>query len=296
MQKTQRTPPEQGTFEERVAKIIETPDAMKAGEILRTLLDAKVPTEQLASALHRILAAKSTVISIALITLCYLRVCGDDAVRNGAKLLLAEPYSADTDAIRSSSVIALINLPTHSTEELKLIVAHVWHRCPSIRLEVQRELRGLHREKILALIASNRPNVETGDRNAKDFENFLKFSIGAELSTATQTNEHSSKQSNNSHPNNSNLIHFHLTPQLRNSLKLLQKPNLAGESVQRLEGLITNSNDPMAVSVAFAERLLRRPAMITHTVNDKLVWLVSHPKAPRDSVSIFSSILLNTHP
>ena len=183
MQKIERIPPVQGTFEERVANIIETPDAMKAQDNLRSLLDANVPTEQLASALHRILAAKSTVRSIALITLCYLRVCGDDAVRNAANLMLSEPYSADKDSIRSSSVIALINLPTHSAEELKLIVNHVWHRCPSIRLEVQRELRGLCREKILALIASNRPNVAAGDRNAKDFENLLKISIGAVLGT-----------------------------------------------------------------------------------------------------------------
>ena len=110
-------------------------------------------------------------------------MCGDDAVRNAANLMLSEPYSADKDSIRSSSVIALINLPTHSAEELKLIVNHVWHRCPSIRLEVQRELRGLCREKILALIASNRPNVAAGDRNAKDFENLLKISIGAVLGT-----------------------------------------------------------------------------------------------------------------
>lgn len=183
MQKIERIPPVQGTFEERVANIIETPDAMKAQDNLRSLLDANVPTEQLASALHRILAAKSTVRSIALITLCYLRVCGDDAVRNAANLMLSEPYSADKDSIRSSSVIALINLPTHSAEELKLIVNHVWHRCPSIRMEVQRELRGLCREKILALIASNRPNVAAGDRNAKDFENLLKISIGAVLGT-----------------------------------------------------------------------------------------------------------------
>ena len=110
MQKIERIPPVQGTFEERVANIIETPDAIKAQDNLRSLLDANVPTEQLASALHRILAAKSTVRSIALITLCYLRVCGDDAVRNAANLMLSEPYSADKDSIRSSSVIALPHL------------------------------------------------------------------------------------------------------------------------------------------------------------------------------------------
>ena len=68
----------QGTFEERVANIIETPDAMKAQDNLRSLLDANVPTEQLASALHRILAAKSTVRSIGImVECCYLQRCGD---------------------------------------------------------------------------------------------------------------------------------------------------------------------------------------------------------------------------
>jgi len=173
------------SVEECCQRAVETPCARETEDIIRGVtVSGRLPTEDLAGVLQRILEVKTSITNVALSCLYHLGVLGEEYSRPAIETILSQGASNDTDVIYAGAMGALLRASNLSKRDLQVIAEGYVGPYGEVRSSIERTTVGLDPERLNVMLTLNASNVRAGVRGSAQLQSLFERAISLAEQTA----------------------------------------------------------------------------------------------------------------